>query len=135
MDTKSINVAVAEKIASLGSPKVVDMVVEKLVNAEVAKRAEALAAAVKLAEDTLREVKKAEKPDQVAIGANGDKIETYSVKAYEAKKKLAEKMAKIDKVVNSATDGGNWGELYNLVKGGGNPPAEEKKADDGAAAS
>ena len=67
MTPKSINIAVAEQVEKLGSERVVNTVVEKLVNAEIAKRAEALAAAIKLAEDTLREQRKASKPDQVAI--------------------------------------------------------------------
>ena len=131
MDTKSINVAVAEKVAALGSTKVVDTVVEKLVNAEVGKRAEALTAAVKLAEDTLREQKKASKPDQVWVNQDGTKVENFSTKGFEVLKKLNEKLTRIDKVVNAATEQGNWGELYNLVKSGGTP-ATETKADDSA---
>jgi len=53
---KSINVAVAEQVEQLGSTKVVNTVVEKLVTAEVGKRAEALAAAIKLSEDNAREL-------------------------------------------------------------------------------
>jgi hypothetical protein len=48
MTPKSINIAVAEQIEKFGSDKVVNTVVEKLVNAEVIKRADALAAAIKL---------------------------------------------------------------------------------------
>ncbi len=125
MTPKSINIAVAEQVEKLGSQKVVDSVVEKLVNAEVAKRAEALAAAIKLAEDTLREQRKASKPDQIAIGANGEKIESFSPKAWEAKKKIEEKIAKIEKVVQNATEGNDWGKLYELVKNGGQQPAAE----------
>ena len=116
---KSINVAVAEQVEKLGSTKVVETVVDKLVTAEVAKRADALAAAVKLSEDTGRELKKASKPDQVSIAADGAKTETFSAKAFEAKGKLEQKLAKIDKIVGEALDNGKWGELYNLVKNGG----------------
>ena len=77
MTPKSINVAVADQVAKLGSEKVVNTVVEKLVNAEVAKRAEALAAAIKLAEDTLREQRKADKPDQIAVTTDG---QFYTIK-------------------------------------------------------
>lgn len=132
MDTKSINIAVAEQVVKLGSAGVVAQVVDKLANAEVAKRAEALLSAVKLAEDTAREQRKASKPDQVSIAADGTKTETFSAKAFESKKKLEEKLAKIDRVVNGATENGNWGELYNLVKGGGNIDglADKPKTDD-----
>lgn len=130
MTPKSINIAVAEQVEKLGSQKVVDSVVDKLVTAEVNKRAEALAAAIKLSEDTVREQRKAAKPDQVAISADGQKVETFSPKAFEAKKKLDEKLAKIDKIVVGATESGDWGKLYDLVKSGGNT---EAKADDAAA--
>lgn len=125
---KSINIAVAEQVAKLGSAKVVDTVVEKLVLAEVGKRAEALATVVKLAEDTLREQRKLSKPDQGSITSDGIKTETFSVKAFEAKKKIDEKLAKIDRVVENAVEKGEWGKLYELVKGGSN--SEPAKTDD-----
>jgi hypothetical protein len=129
MTPKSINIAVAEQVAKLGSPKVIDVVVTKLVDAEVAKRADALAAAIKLAEETLREQRKASKPDQVSIAADGTKTETFSAKSFEALKKLNEKLAKIDKTVENATgEAGDWGKLYELVKGGGNTPAADDTA-------
>jgi len=129
MTPKSINIAVAEQVEKLGSAKVVDAVIEKFVDAEVAKRAEALATAVKMAEDTLREQRRAAKPDQVAISADGQRIETFSQKAFEARKKLDEKLAKIEKVVQNATENGDWGKLYELVKGGGQPAATEQSGD------
>jgi len=128
---KTINIAVAEQVEKLGSEKVINSVVEKLVNAEVTKRADALASAVKLSEDTLREQRKAQKADQVSISADGTKVETFSAKAYETLKKLNEKLAKIDTVVTNATEKGDWSKLYDLVKGGGNA---EAKTDDAPAA-
>lgn len=128
MDTKSINTAVAEKVAGLGSAKVVDTVVEKMVAAEVAKRAEALAAAIKLHDDTRRELNKV-KADQVSLDENGQKVsETFSKQAFENKKRLTEKLTKVDKTIVSATEKDNWGDLYNLVKGGG---TQTPAADDG----
>lgn len=129
MTPKSINIAVAEQVEKLGSAKVVDTVVEKLVTAEVTRRADALAAAIKLSEDTLREQRKASKPDQVALTTEGQKVETYSPKAYEALKKLNEKISKIEKVVQNATENGDWGKLYELVKSGGQPPTQSDDAD------
>lgn len=125
MTPKSINQAVAEQVEKLGSAKVVESVVEKLVNVELTKRADALAAAIKLAEDTLRDQRKASKPDQVSIAADGQKTETFSAKAYEAKKKLEEKLVKIEKTVQNATENGDWGKLYELVKNGGQQAAAE----------
>ena len=124
MTPKSINIAVAEQVEKLGSGKVVDTVVEKLVAAEVTKRADALAAALKLVDDTIKEIRKASKPDQVSINAaTGEKIESFSAKAYEAKKKMDEKLAKIENIVVNATEKGDWSKLYDIVKGGGNQPA------------
>lgn len=120
MDTKSINTAVAEKVAGLGSTKVVDTVVEKMVTAEISKRAEALATAIKLHDDTRRELNKV-KADQVSLDENGAKVsETFSRQAFENKMKLAERLIKIDKIIVAATEKDNWGDLYNLVKGSGN---------------
>jgi predicted nucleic acid-binding Zn-ribbon protein len=131
MTPKSINIAVAEQVEKLGSEKVITAVVDKLVAAEVTKRADALASAIKLSEDTLRELRKASKPDQVAIAADGTKVESFSQKAFEAKKKLEDKLAKIDTVVTNATEKSEWGKLYELVKGGGQPA--ETKTDDAPA--
>lgn len=128
MTPKSINIAVAEQVQKLGSTKVVDAVVEKLVAAEVTKRADALASAIKLSEETLREQRKASKADQVAISATGEKVETFSAKAYETLKKLNEKLAKIDNVVTNAIEKSEWGKLYELVKGGGNATSDEPAA-------
>jgi hypothetical protein len=130
MTPKSINIAVAEQVEKLGSDKVVTAVVEKLVAAEVTKRADALASAIKLSEDTLRDFRKASKADQVAISADGTKVESFSPKAFEAKKKLEDKLAKIDTVVTNATEKSEWGKLYELVKGGGQPAPEAKPTDD-----
>ena len=118
MTPKSINITVAEQVAKLGSEKVVNAVVEKLVAAEVTKRADALAAAIKLSEDMLREQRKAEKYDVVTLDAVGAKSEAYSAKAYETLKKLKEKLARIDTIVTNATEKNDWGKLYELVKGG-----------------
>src|ERR1041385_9195743 len=131
MNTKSINIAVAEQVEKLGSEKVISNVVEKLVSLEVNKRADALSAAVKLAEDTIREQKKA-KPDQLAISADGTRIESFSAKAFEAQKKLDEKLARIENIVSNATEKGEWGKLYELVKGGSQPVPNLAADDDSA---
>ena len=128
MEIKSINVAVAEKIAAVGSKSAVDAVVELLVKTEVNRRADALEKALKLHEETFRELRKV-KPDQVTYNLDGTKAtETYSKAAIDSNKKLNEKLAKIDKAVVNATDNNQWGDLYSVVKGGGSAPAE--KSDD-----
>lgn len=126
MEIKSINVAVAEKIAAVGSKTAIDIVVESLVKTEVNRRADALEKGLKLHEDTYRELRKV-KPDQITYNLDGTKqSETYSKEAVENNKKLTEKLAKIEKAVVKATDENDWSDLYNLVKGSGNA---EKKDD------
>lgn len=51
MDAKSINILVAENLTKQGSQKVVDTVVDVLVQKEVTRRADALTAALKLHDD------------------------------------------------------------------------------------
>lgn len=130
MEIKSINVAVAEKIAAVGSKIAIDTVVDNLVKTEVNRRADALEKVLKLHEDTFREIRKV-KPDQVTYNLDGTKAtETYSKAAIDNNKKLTEKLAKIEKAVVNATDNNQWSDVYNLVKGGGNVTAE--KTDDAA---
>ena len=130
MEIKSINTAVAEQITKLGSTKVIDTVVESLVKVEISRRSDALEKAIKLHEDTLREIRKVN-PDQVTYNLDGTKAsETYSKQAFENNKKLNEKLAKIEKTIVGATENEKWGDLYNLVKSGGTPAATEEKTDD-----
>ena len=49
--------------------------------------------------------------------------------AFETKKKIAEKLAKIEKVVQNATEKAEWGKLYELVKSGGQPAPEPAAAE------
>ena len=130
MNPKSINIAVAEQIEKFSSDKVISTVVEKLVQVEVNKRADTLHSAIKLSEDTFRELRKASKPDQVFVDGEGKRAESFTIKAYETKKKLEEKLAKIDTVVTNATEKGEWNKLYDLVKGGSNGGGAEEKTDE-----
>jgi len=130
MNPKSINIAVAEQVEKFSSDKVIATVVERLVQVEVNKRADTLASAIKLSEDTFRELRRASKPDQGAISVDGIKTESFSPKAFETKKKLEEKLAKIDTVVTNATEKGEWNKLYDLVKGSGSGGGAEEKTDE-----
>lgn len=126
MEIKSINVQITEQIAKLGSTKVVDAVVESLVQAEIKRRADALEKVLKLHEDTTKELRKI-KPDQITYNLDGSKAtETYSKAVSDNNKKLNDKLKKIEKTIVEATESEKWGELYNLVKGGGN----DTKTDD-----
>jgi hypothetical protein len=69
----------------------------------------------------------------VAISPDGQKVESFSPKAFEAKKKLDEKLAKIEKTVQNATETADgWGKLYELVKSGGTPAQAEQASDSSA---
>lgn len=129
MEIKSINIAIAEGIAKLGSTKVVDTVVESLVRVEILKRADALEKAIKLHDDTIKEIRKI-KPDQITYDLDGTKqTETYSKSVIDNNKKFTDKLKKIEKTIVDATEAEKWGDLYNLVKGGVNEAKPEKTDD------
>jgi hypothetical protein len=125
---KSINIAVAEQVEKLGSEKVISAVIDKLVQIEVTRRADALASAIKLSEDAAKELRKVEKPDQVFIAADGTKTLSYSQKGFDEKKKAEDKLAKIEAAVVAATEKGEWSKLYDVTKNSGKPT--EAKPDD-----
>src|SRR4051812_37883653 len=127
---KSINVAVAEQVEKLGSDKVVSVVIDKLVNAEVTRRADALASAIKLSEEAARDIRKASKPDMISISADGTKTESFTQKAFDEKKKAEDKLAKIEAAVVAATEKGDWSKLYDVTKGGSAESKSESKTDD-----
>lgn len=126
---KSINLAVAEQIEKLGSEKVIEAVVDRLVQAEVTRRADALASVIKLSEEAARDVKKTSKPDMVSIAADGTKTESFSQKGFDEKKKAEDKLTKIEAAVVNATEKGDWSKLYDLTKNIGSK-ATEAKSDD-----
>jgi hypothetical protein len=111
--SKSIGIKVAEQISAAGS-EILDRVVEKLAEVEIAKRADALLNAVNAAVTTQRELYKV-KPDQQSYDASGKVVsETYSKARFEEKKKLEEKLAKIEAAVDKAVTKGDYSGVLGL---------------------
>jgi hypothetical protein len=113
---QSINVAVAEQIKAIGTSKAVEVVINQLAQKEIDKRSTALAAAIALADTVKKDIAKASKPDVVTVTTEGVTSESFSATAYEARKKLIERLEKIEKTVVAAIEGNDWGKLYDLVK-------------------
>ena len=112
---QSINVAVAEQIKAIGTPRAVAVVIEQLAQKEIDKRSTALAAAIALSDTVKKDIAKASKPDVVTITSEGITSESFSAAAYEARKKLIERLEKIEKTVVAAIESNDWGKLYDLL--------------------
>lgn len=110
--SKSIGIKVAEQIASAG-PAILGKVIDKLATVEIEKRADALLNAVNAAVATKRELQKV-KPDNVTYDGEGKVAsETYSKAKIDEKKKLQEKLAKIEAAVEKAV-GGDFSKVLEL---------------------
>lgn len=111
--SKSIGVQVAAQISSAG-PTILGKVIEKLAQVEIEKRAEALLNAVNSAVATQRELYKV-KPDIVALDGNGKEVTSNWSKAkYDEKKKLEEKLAKIEAAVTKAVKENDFSGVLSL---------------------
>lgn len=107
-----VALAVAQQIAQ-AAPAILDKVVTQLAAVEIEKRATALAAAVNSAVATKRELYKV-KPDIVAYDESGKETSANWSKAkLEEKKKLEEKLAKIDSAIEKAL-AGDFSKLLEL---------------------
>lgn len=112
-----IREAVAAEIAG-STQKVTDIVVNTMVEETVNKRAAALTKAL----DTLKQAKgelNKMKPDVVAYDDEGNAVSSnWTKQALEAKKKAAERVKKISKIIDSALAEGatnnDWGKLSEV---------------------
>jgi hypothetical protein len=128
----SIKDSVAERVASLG-PTVQEGVVTVLVEQEKEKRVKAILGAMNLISDTQKELKKI-KPDQTFDKDNKLVAETFSKSNMEAKKKLEEKITKVETALAQATsETPDFKKLFEVMqnKGGDSKPAAAP-ADDSA---
>lgn len=90
-------------------------VVQGRVDAEVNKRADALEKALKLRTETQVELKKQDKPDNVLKDKDGKVIhEAFTDARIKERKKLQEKITKIDKAIDAAFNDNEWGKLKDL---------------------
>lgn len=128
----SVQIKIAESIANI-SPKVEDQVVEVLVERELEKRSNAIVKAM----DTLSKFEvdlKKIRPDQTSFSETGEKVsETYSKVKLEEKNKLLQKLDKNTKAINKALETGDYQDVYNLNKQGGEPAKQDTADGDGEA--
>lgn len=111
--SKSIGQKVADQIANAG-PVILEKVINNLANLEIEKRATALLNAVNLAVATKRELQKI-KPDIVAYNDKGEEASAnWSKPKLEEKKKLEEKLAKIEKAVDLAVNKNDFSKVSEL---------------------
>jgi hypothetical protein len=112
---------VAEDIKTM-NPDVETELVNALVDREKVKRVDALVICYDKWQKLRGEIRKAERPDQVATDKEGKVVsETFSKKAFEALKTLREKAEKIERAVEKALKG-DCGDAYNIAQdksGGG----------------
>lgn len=128
----SVQIKVAENIANI-APKVEDQVVEVIVERELEKRATAIVKAMDILSKFEIDLKKI-KPDQTSFSETGEKIsESYSKAKLEEKNKLTQKIDKNTKAINKALETGDYQDVYNLNKQGGEPAKQDTSADDGEA--
>lgn len=114
--TFTITVKVADRIASIGSTKVVDSVVDQLATKEINRRSEILVRAMALGDSLTREVRRASRPDQIAINpTTGKRTETFSKNGFENKKKTEEKLTKLDVLITNAIDKNEWDKLNQML--------------------
>lgn len=109
----SISMKVAERISTAGTT-ILTKVVDSLANVEIEKRADALLKAVNLAVATQRELNKA-KPDVVSYNDDGSvKDASWTKPKLEEKKKLVEKLAKIEAAVAKAIEKNDFSGVLSL---------------------
>ena len=117
---------VAEKIAGLG-PVVHEAVATALADQVKEKRVKAVLTALNLKEETEKELKKI-KPEQTFDGDGKVVSEFYTKANFESRKKVTEKLAKIEKALNEALDPEkpNYENLFKVVQNkGAEAPKEE----------
>lgn len=126
----SVQIKVAESIANI-APKVEDQVVEAIVERELEKRSTAIVKAMDTLTKFENDLKKI-KPDQTSFSEIGEKIsESYSKAKLEEKNKLTQKIDKNTKAINKALETGDYQDVYNLNKQGGEPAKQDTSTDDG----
>jgi hypothetical protein len=108
---------IAERIATLG-PAVQEGVVSTLVDQVKEKRVKAVLSALSLLEETQKELKKV-KPEQTFDGDGKVLTEFYTKTNMEARKKLVEKVAKIETALATAlqSEAPNFEKLFAVTQG------------------
>lgn len=124
---KSINIAVAEKLATSGT-QVVERVVNRLTEVELGRRADALLKAVELSGKLAKDLAKIDRPDVQTFDGDGKVVtETYTKARLEERKKLRDRIAKVEKAFEKATNvPPDYADLFNLKddSSSGSPTSE-----------
>jgi hypothetical protein len=114
----TINEQVATRIKNC-APAVEDRVVDVLAEKEVARRVELIVQGLGKADDAEKEIRKFSKPDVEQFDGEGNPVATlFSKDRTDARKKLNEKIVKLEKAIEKAVDG-DIGDLANLIQNKG----------------
>lgn len=123
----SINIAVAQRLIQACPALPLQHVIDRLAEAEIKKRADALFKAVQASDDCYRQFAKMNRPDVIGYDS-GRKIisEAFSKQRLDEVEKVQKKLSKIEKAVGRATAAKpDYSELLslNLNDGDGNTQA------------
>jgi hypothetical protein len=117
MDYKSdIMAAVATRLGE-SSEAIKTAVIDTLVSKELTTRADKIMATMTMADNVKRDLRKI-KPDQVILNLDGTtSSEGYSKAKLEEHKKLTDRLAKIEKAINTALTDGDYSKINELGAG------------------
>jgi hypothetical protein len=111
-----------EKVTSgikSGQDAVINQVVGHFVKKEQDRRADAVISAMDKLASYDRDLKKI-KPDQVGFDLGGQKVsETYSKAKVDEMNKIKSATEKLEKALTKALENAEYGDLFNIIKGGG----------------
>lgn len=111
-----LKVKIAEGLAACG-PKVVDRVVETMVERETNKRSTALVTVLDLLAREELDLKKIDRPDTEAYDGEGKVVSsTYTKGRIEEIKKAKESIAKKQKAISDALEKNDYSGVYNYAK-------------------
>lgn len=113
--SQTIGAKVAEKIsAATNNGSVLQSVIDRLATLEIERRADALLKAINLAFSIKKDLYKV-KPDIVAYTLEGTiASEQWSKAKLEERKKLTEKLEKVERIIAKAVDKGDYSDIFNL---------------------
>lgn len=114
MSSQTISQRVASEVASVAStPAILDSVVKSLVSQEINRRSDALLKVINQAFSLKKELYKV-KPDILSYNVDGTVAQAaWSKPKLEEKKKLEEKLDKLDRAIAKAVEKGDYTDVFN----------------------
>lgn len=114
--TRSLNAAVADRLAAACPALPLQHVVDRFTEAEIKKRADALYKAVEGCDQLYRQLTKVNRPDNIAFDALRNVVgESYSKSRLDEIEKLKKKIDTVERAVAKATaDKPDYADLYSL---------------------